>query len=197
MVGAGPWGRGAAAGAEVGDGLIVELSGCCSEIGFRPSNSEPGMAILAVSACSRRKLGALCWRGLSWVQGCLWARLLGVLDSEALLGTRGSRVCGWEAASWGTGAVEGWANVPGVLVWESRCSGVWVRGDTLLASEPTKPLSVSGDAIQGSSRGGPPAWHRDFRGRRSEMLLPSRLVRLLWWDTADLVLRGWGCLLGP
>jgi hypothetical protein len=35
-------------------------------------------------------------------------------------------------------------------MWESRCSGVWVRGDTLLVSEPTKPLSVSGEAIQGS-----------------------------------------------
>lgn len=35
-------------------------------------------------------------------------------------------------------------------MWESRCSGVWVRGDTLLVSEPTKPLSVSGDVIQGS-----------------------------------------------
>lgn len=40
--------------------------------------------------------------------------------------------------------------VLGYLMWESRCSGVWVRGDTLLVSEPTKPLSVSGDAIQGS-----------------------------------------------
>lgn len=139
VVGAGPWGRGAAAGAEVGDGLIVELSGCCSEICFRPSNSEPGMAILAVSACSRRKLGALCWRGLSWVQGCLWARLLGVLDSEALLGTRGSRVCGWEAASWGTGAVEGWANVPGVL--RERHAEATERGHGLQVPPHAKPKS--------------------------------------------------------
>ena len=45
---------------------------------------------------------------------------------------------------------DGEGGVPEYLMWENRCSGVWVRGDTLLVSEPTKPLSVSGDAIQGS-----------------------------------------------
>lgn len=39
---AAPWGRVAAAGARVGGGLIVALGGSCSEIRFRPSNSEPG-----------------------------------------------------------------------------------------------------------------------------------------------------------
>lgn len=39
---AAPWGRVAAAGARVGGGLIVALGGSCSEIRFRPLNSEPG-----------------------------------------------------------------------------------------------------------------------------------------------------------
>lgn len=52
-----------------------------------------------------------------------------------------SQVCGTDGTRVGS---------PGYLMWESRCSGVWVRGDTLLVSEPTKPLSVSGDAIQDS-----------------------------------------------
>lgn len=47
-----------------------------------------------------------------------------------------------------------------------------------------------------TSSGGPPAWRRDFGGRRSEMPLPSRLARLLWWDVADLGPRGSGGLLG-
>lgn len=34
-----------------------------------------------------------------------------------------------------------------------RCSGVCTGGDTLLASEPTKPLSVSGDTMRCSCRG--------------------------------------------
>lgn len=177
----------AAAGVRVGGGLIVALRGSCSETCFRPSNSEPGTAISATSARSVRRLGARCRGGLVRPEGRLWPWLLGVLGSMALLGTGGALVCGWEAASRGSDEAKGWANVPAVLMWESRCSGVWVRGDTLLVSEPTKPLSVSGDTIQGSSGGDPPAWRRDFCGRCSEMPLPSKLVRLLRCDPAVLV----------
>lgn len=48
-----------------------------------------------------------------------------------------------------------------------------------------------------TSRWGPPAWHRDFWGRCSEMPLPSRLVRLLWWEAAGLLSRVQGDLPGP
>lgn len=68
-MGAGPWGRGAAAGAEVGDGLIVELSGCCSEIGFRPSNSEPGMAREAEREQSEFTQRRSWKHELVWVEG--------------------------------------------------------------------------------------------------------------------------------
>lgn len=158
VVSVSPRGRTAGAGAGVLGGLTVVLRGRCSETRFRPSSSEPGSAISAASARSRRKLGALCRRGLSRPEGRLWARLLGVLGSATLLGTGGPLVWGWEAAFRGADAVKGWVSGPGALMWDSRCSGVWARGDTLLVSEPTKPLSVSGDAIQGSSTWGLPAW---------------------------------------
>lgn len=67
------------------------------------------------SARSRQKLGALCWRGLSWPDGGLWARLLGLLGSEVLLGMGRPLVWWWGAASRGTGRVKDWTNVPGVL----------------------------------------------------------------------------------
>lgn len=197
MVSVSPRGGAAAAGAGLEGGLTLVLGWSCSETRFLPSNCEPGTAMSAAVPGSRRKLGALCRRGLSRAEGCLWARLLGVLGSVALLGTGRPLARGWEAASRGTEAVKDWANVAGVLMWESRCSGVWVRGDTLLVSEPTKPLSVSGDAIQDSSRWGPPAWRRDLCGSRSETPLPSRLVRLLWWDAEGLVPCEWGGLPGP
>lgn len=114
----------AATGAGVGGGLIVALGRIGSGIRFRPLNSEPGTSISDASARSRQKLGALCWRGLSWPDGGLWARLLGLLGSEVLLGMGRPLVWWWAAASRGTGRVKDWTNVPGVLIWESRCSGV-------------------------------------------------------------------------
>jgi hypothetical protein len=49
------------------------------------------------------------------VDRCLWARLLGVLGSAALLGTTRSLALGWEAPSWGADAVKHWVDLPGVL----------------------------------------------------------------------------------
>lgn len=71
--------------------------------------------ISATSARSARRLGARCRRGLVRPEGRLWAWLLGVLGSMALLGTGGALVWGWEAASRGSDEAKGWANVPAVL----------------------------------------------------------------------------------
>jgi hypothetical protein len=69
----------------------------------------------AASVRSRRETGVPCRRGLLRVDRCLWARLLGVLGSAALLGTTRSLALGWEAPSWGADAVKHWVDLPGVL----------------------------------------------------------------------------------
>ena len=87
------------------------------------------------SARSRQKLGVLCCRGLSRPGGGLWAWLLGLLGSEVLLGTGRPLVWRWGAASWGTGRVKDWANIPGVL-------GVHGERDTL-RSHRMRPQPLS------------------------------------------------------
>lgn len=58
MLSAGPWDRVAAAEAEVGGGRIVVLRASRSEIGCRPSDSEPGTAKEA-----EKDQGEFAWRG--------------------------------------------------------------------------------------------------------------------------------------